>query len=54
LRPVITRNTTVFEKKQIEPVNKNNKLNIQQQVKEPLTIAQEGEYNNLSEEENET
>jgi len=52
--PVISRNTNENENKQTEPVIKPNELNVQQQIKEPLTTAGEGEYDELPEEDNDS
>lgn len=53
--PVVPRNTTEDEKKQTEPVIKAPEAPIQQQqVKEPVTTAEETEYDEYPEEENES
>jgi len=54
--PVVPQNTTENEneKKQTEPVIKANESTVQQQVKEPITTTEEGEYDELPEEDNES
>jgi hypothetical protein len=56
--PVVPQNTTENEneneKKQTEPVIKVNEPTVQQQVKEPITTTEEGEYDELPGEDNES
>jgi hypothetical protein len=56
--PFVPQNTneteTETEKKQTEQVIKVNEPNVQQQVKEPITTAEEAEYDELPEEDNES
>ncbi len=54
--PFVPQNTneTENEKKQTESVIKVNEPNVQQQVKEPITTTEQGEYDELPEEDNES
>jgi hypothetical protein len=52
--PVVPRHTTDEENKQTEPIIKADEVNIEQQVKEPITTAGERDFDDFPDEENES